>query len=49
LYNAFFAHETIFQAESSDLVQFRVALSFHTGEVLRACGRILGITMPERM
>jgi arginyl-tRNA synthetase len=49
LYNSFFAHETIFQADSAQLIQFRVALSNHTGEVLRACGKILGITMPERM
>jgi len=49
LYNSFFAHETIFQADSTELIQFRVALSNHTGEVLRACGKILGITMPERM
>ena len=49
LYNHFFAQESIFQAEDSDRIQFRVALSWHTGDVLRACGRILGITLPERM
>ena len=49
LYNSFFAHETIFQASSADLVQFRVALSTKTGEVIRACGKILGIEMPDRM
>jgi arginyl-tRNA synthetase len=49
LYNAFFAHESIFQAESPALVQFRVALSYHTGEAIRACGKMLGIGMPERM
>ncbi len=49
LYNSFFAHETIFQAETPERVQFRVALSNHTGEILRACGKILGIVMPERM
>jgi arginyl-tRNA synthetase len=49
LYNSFFAHETIFQAETPDRVQFRVALSTHTGEVIQACGKILGITMPDRM
>jgi len=49
LYNSFFAHESIFQAETPQLVQFRVALSNHTGEAIRACGKILGIVMPERM
>ena len=49
LYNAFFAHETIFQADTPERVQFRVALSFHTGEAIRACGSMLGILMPERM
>ena len=49
LYNSFFAHESIFQASSPDLVQFRVALSVQTGEVIRACGKILGIEMPDRM
>ena len=49
IYNSFFAHESIFQAGDPDLVQFRVALSGHTGEVIRACGQILGIEMPERM
>ena len=49
LYNAFFAHETIFQAETPERVQFRAALSFHTGEAIRACGKMLGILMPERM
>lgn len=49
LYNHFFAQESIFQAEDFDRIQFRVALSWHTGDVLRACGRILGITLPERM
>jgi arginyl-tRNA synthetase len=49
LYNAFFAHETIFQAETPQQVQFRVALSHHTGEAIRACGKMLGIEMPERM
>lgn len=49
LYNAFFARESIFQAEEPDLVRFRVALSYHTGEVIRTCGRLLGIIMPERM
>lgn len=49
LYNAFFAHESIFQADSPELVQFRVALSHHTGEAIRACGKMLGIGMPERM
>lgn len=48
-YNSFFAHETIFQAETTELVQFRVALSNLTGLVIRACGHILGIEMPERM
>lgn len=48
-YNSFFAHETIFQANSPELVQFRVALSNLTGMVIRACGHILGIEMPERM
>jgi arginyl-tRNA synthetase len=49
LYNSFFAHETIFQTENPQRVQFRVALSNHTGEILRSCGKILGIEMPERM
>ena len=49
LYNAFFAHESIFQADSAEQTQFRVALSFHCGEAIRACGRMLGIEMPERM
>jgi len=49
LYNGFFAHESIFQAESSAQIQFRVALSFHSGEAIRACGKMLGIGMPERM
>ena len=49
LYNSFFAHESIFQAGDPALVQFRVALSCHTGEVIRACGKMLGIEMPERM
>jgi arginyl-tRNA synthetase len=49
LYNSFFAHETIFQAETPERVQFRVALSYHTGEAIRACGKMLGIVMPERM
>lgn len=48
-YNSFFAHETIFQAETPQLVQFRVALSHLTGLVIRACGQILGIAMPDRM
>lgn len=48
-YNSFFAHETIFQAGTDELVQFRVALSHATGKVIRACGTILGIEMPERM
>lgn len=49
LYNSFFAHETIFQADTPQLVQFRVALSDLTGKVIRICGNILGIGMPERM
>jgi arginyl-tRNA synthetase len=49
LYNSFFAHETIFQAETPERIQFRVSLSTHTGEILRSCGKILGIVMPERM
>ncbi len=49
LYNSFFAHETIFQAETQERIQFRVALSYHTGEAIRACGKMLGIVMPERM
>jgi arginyl-tRNA synthetase len=49
LYNAFFAHESIFQAENPERIQFRVALSNHTGEAIRACGKMLGIHMPERM
>jgi arginyl-tRNA synthetase len=49
LYNSFFAHESIFQAGENELVQFRVALSCHAGEVIRACGKILGIEMPDRM
>jgi len=48
-YNSFFAHETIFQASSPELIQFRIALSAITGEAIRSCGKILGITMPERM
>ena len=49
LYNSFFAHESIFQAENPEQIQFRVALSYHTGEAIRACGQMLGIRMPERM
>jgi arginyl-tRNA synthetase len=49
LYNSFFAHESIFQAGDSELVQFRVSLSDLTGQVIKACGKILGIEMPERM
>lgn len=49
LYNSFFAHVSIFQAETPQLIQFRAALSFHTGEAIRACGKMLGIQMPERM
>jgi arginyl-tRNA synthetase len=49
LYNSFFAHESIFQASTPEKVQFRVALSVKSGEVIRACGKILGIVMPERM
>lgn len=48
-YNSFFAHETIFQAETPELVQFRVGLSVLTGKAIRACGGILGLEMPERM
>ena len=48
-YNSFFAAETIFQAETPDLVQFRVSLSVLTGRTIRTCGNILGIEMPERM
>lgn len=48
-YNSFFAHETIFQASTPELVQFRVALSALTGKAIRQCGTMLGITMPERM
>lgn len=49
LYNMFFAQESIFQAETAGLIQFRVALSAEIGQLIRTCGKLLGIAMPERM
>lgn len=48
-YNGFFAHESIFQADSDARIQFRVGLTEVTGKVIRICGQILGIQMPEKM
>lgn len=48
-YSKFFSECSIFQAENTDAMIFRVALSHKTAEVLQKTMDLLGINVPERM
>jgi len=48
-FNSFYNQCSILKAESTDLVSFRVGLTQMTSRVLRECGNLLGMEMPERM
>jgi len=48
-FNSFYNQCSILKAESTDLVSFRVSLTQMTSRVLRECGNLLGMEMPERM
>jgi len=48
-YNSFFQNVPIFDAESEELVLFRVQLSQWVGTVTKSAFKLLGIKVPERM
>ncbi len=48
-YNQFFAELSIFKAESDASIAFRTGLSALVGQIIGQCGKLLGISMPERM
>lgn len=48
-FNSFYNQCSILKADSEDLVAFRVGLTQMTSRVLRECGSLLGMEMPERM
>ncbi len=48
-YNSFFQAVPILKAESQSELNFRVALSYQVGEVLKSSMKLLGINVPERM
>ncbi len=48
-YNSFYQSIPIFNAESEQIVAFRVKLSETTGQVIKKAMRLLGIDVPEKM
>jgi arginyl-tRNA synthetase len=48
-YSQYYQEVRVFEAESQDLVQFRLALSVSVGNVIGSAMKLLGIEVPERM
>ncbi len=48
-YSSFYAECSILKAESSEAMSFRLALSEHVAQTIRAAMAVLGIGVPERM
>ena len=48
-FNSFYNQCPILKAEDERIVQFRLQLTKSTAEMLRECGDMLGIAMPEKM
>ncbi|MEZ4843701.1 MAG: arginine--tRNA ligase [Bacteroidia bacterium] len=49
LYNTFYNQCSILRADTQEQIQLRIALTNTTAKMLRVCGKMLGIVMPERM
>lgn len=49
LYNSFYNQCPILKAESETLIQLRMTLTKVTAQMLRTCGDLLGMKMPEKM
>lgn len=48
-YNQFYHEHSILQAESEDLIKFRLKVSFFTANIIKTGMRLLGIDVPEKM
>ncbi len=48
-YNRFYADSPIFNEENTELIKFRVALSFATAQTIKKAMGLLGIQVPEKM
>ena len=49
IFNSFYAENSIVQAETEELKNFRLLLSDFTGSILKRGMKLLGIEVPERM
>ena len=48
-FNTYYQHTPILNAESDDLINFRLGLSAKVGEVIKTAMRLLGADVPDRM
>ena len=48
-FNAYYQNTSILNAESDDLINFRLGLSVKVGEVIKTAMRLLGADVPDRM
>ena len=48
-FNSFYQNTNVLREENEDLKQFRVALAYKSGQVVKSAMQLLGIVMPERM
>ncbi len=48
-FNTYYQHTPILNAESNDLINFRLGLSTKVGEVIKTAMRLLGAGVPDRM
>ena len=48
-FNTYYQNTPILNAESDDLINFRLGLSAKVGEVIKTAMRLLGADVPDRM
>ena len=48
-YNTYYQNTSILNAESEELINFRLGLSVKVGEVIQTAMRLLGVSVPDRM
>jgi arginyl-tRNA synthetase len=48
-FNNYYQSTSILNAESEELINFRLGLSINTGEVVKTSMRLLGVDVPDRM
>ena len=48
-FNTYYQNTPILNAESNDLINFRLGLSAKVGEVIKTAMRLLGADVPDRM